>query len=63
MRWHRSDKTAMLDVIVDPVALLQPSFLYGTDRLRSDLRLLLSDAVGKAGTIGSEPQRMKGCLL
>ncbi len=29
VRWHRSDKTAMLYVFVDPRALRQPTYLYG----------------------------------
>ena len=47
-RWHRSDKTAMLDIIVDPKALPQPSYLYGTGRLRADLVALLPVAVAAA---------------
>jgi hypothetical protein len=48
IRWHRSDKTARLDVIVDPVALPQPCFLYGPERLRVELDALLPDAVAAA---------------
>jgi hypothetical protein len=47
-RWHRSDKTAMLDVIVDPVTLPQPSYLFGAERLRADLAALLPRAVSAA---------------
>lgn len=48
VRSHRSDKAAMLDVIVDPVALPQPTFLYGTDQLRRELQSPVPDAVGQA---------------
>lgn len=47
-RWHRSDKTARLDVIVDPAALNQPSFLYGAERFRAELSTLLMQAVPAA---------------
>jgi hypothetical protein len=45
IRWHRSDKTAMLDVIVDPRALPQPCFLYGSKRFQVELEALLLRAV------------------
>jgi hypothetical protein len=45
IRWHRSDKTAKLDVIIDPVALPQPCFLYGPERFRVELEALLPEAV------------------
>ena len=48
IRWHRSDKTAMLDVIVDPVALPQPCFLFGPERFRHELSSLLPNAVAAA---------------
>jgi hypothetical protein len=48
IRWHRSDKTARLDVIVDPVALPQSCFLYGPARFRAELQVLLPDAVAAA---------------
>jgi len=38
----------MLDIIVDPKALPQPSYLYGTGRLRADLVALLPVAVAAA---------------
>jgi hypothetical protein len=47
-RWHRSDKAAMLDVIVDPAALPQPCFLYGAERFRAELASLLPQAVAAA---------------
>jgi hypothetical protein len=48
VRWHRSDKAAKLDVIIDPVALPQPTYLYGPERLRAELRGLLPEAVAAA---------------
>jgi hypothetical protein len=47
-RWHRSDKAARLDVIVDPVALPQPCYLHGTVRFRAELVSLLTQAVPAA---------------
>ncbi len=38
----------MLDVIVDPIALPQPSYLFGTGKLRADLVALLPAAVAGA---------------
>jgi hypothetical protein len=37
VRWHRTDKAAMLDVILDPRDLLQPSFLHGAARLSGEV--------------------------
>jgi hypothetical protein len=48
IRWHRSDKTARLDVYIDPKDLLQPSYLFGAARLHHDLKRLLPDAVERA---------------
>src|SRR5262245_32915533 len=48
MRWHRSDKTALLDVIVDPKDLHQPSALYGPAHLADGLQQLLPEAVSRA---------------
>jgi hypothetical protein len=48
VRWHRSDKTARLDVIVDPVELPQPCFLFGPARFRDELAGLLPNAVASA---------------
>ena len=48
VRWHRSDKSAMLDVIIDPRHLPTPSFLHGSEHLAADLRKLLPEAVAKA---------------
>ena len=50
VRWHRSEKTAMLDVIIDPCdkALLEPSFIHGAEKLYADLKELLPPAVERA---------------
>lgn len=48
VRWHRSDKTALLDVIVDPRDLEQPSFLWGAAHLEEGLQRLLPEAVARA---------------
>lgn len=48
VRWHRSDKTAKLDVIVDPAELPQPSYLFGPERFRDELAMLLPVAVAAA---------------
>jgi hypothetical protein len=47
-RWHRSDKVARLDVIVDPAAQPEACFLYGANRFRSELGFLLEQAVPAA---------------
>lgn len=44
LRWHRSDKTAMLDVIVDPRSLAQATYIHGAERLTADLRSLRPEA-------------------
>jgi hypothetical protein len=48
IRWHRSDKAAMLDVIVDPQESHRACFLYGPARFRSDLNALFPSAVAGA---------------
>ena len=48
VRWHRSDKTAMLDVIVNPKSLLQPCSLYGTTVLEDELQKLMPSAAAAA---------------
>jgi hypothetical protein len=62
IRWHRSDKTARLDVIVDPVALPQPCFLYGPEQFRLDLAALLHDAVVTAQRDWERASTCKGML-
>jgi hypothetical protein len=46
--WHRSDKAAKLDVIVDPRMLPQPSFLWGANKLKEDLAAMAPAAVAAA---------------
>ncbi len=48
LRWHRSDKSALLDVFIDPKNLPNPSFIQGSAHLAADLRTLLPEAVAKA---------------
>ena len=48
VRWHRSDKSAMLDVIVDPGDIQPLSCLLGADRLARDLERVLPDAIERA---------------
>jgi len=50
VRWHRSEKSAMLDVIVDPGKNRLPgaSFIHGAARLHQDLDGLLPTAVKRA---------------
>jgi len=37
IRWHRSDKSAKLDVVIQPAELLKPCYLFGPERFRDDL--------------------------
>jgi len=46
--WHRTDKTARLDIIIDPRGLPQPSFLRGAAGLADALRRLLPEAMTRA---------------
>lgn len=46
--WHRTDKNAMLDVIVDPCDLPHFSSLFGADRLDGELESYLPAAVERA---------------
>lgn len=62
LRWHRSDRAARLDVIVDPVALPQPSYLFGSERLRAELRALLSEAVAAAQRDWARGSTYRGML-
>ena len=50
VRWHRSGKTAKLDVVIEPGknVLLEPTSIYGAARLHDDLNRLLPAAVEKA---------------
>jgi hypothetical protein len=46
--WHRSDRTAMLDVHVDPRGLEKACFLWGAEWLHRDLDRLVPVAVERA---------------
>ncbi len=48
IRWHRSNKTARLDVLVCPKILRHASFLFGARRLAADLIWMLPEAVAGA---------------
>ncbi len=48
MREHRTDKTAMLDVILDPKDLPTPSYIHGASQLAESLRRLLPEATARA---------------
>ena len=62
-RWHRSDKTARLDLIVDPIALPhQPTFLYGAQRFEAELVWLLLEAIPAAELDWSRGATYSGML-
>jgi hypothetical protein len=48
VRWHRSDKTARLDLVVDPRGLPRPSSGHGPDKLEEGLSELLPKAAQMA---------------
>jgi len=62
VRWHRSDKTAMLDVIVEPRGLPQPSFIHGPARLTEGLRQLLPEAIHRAEESWRKGSTLEGML-
>jgi hypothetical protein len=62
VRWHRSEKAAMLDLIIDPVWLPQPTYLHGADRFRAELRALLHEAVAAAQRDWSRGSTYEGML-
>ncbi len=62
MRWHRSDKAAMLDVIVDPKKLLQATYIHGRGQLVSDLRRMLPEAAAKAKECWERGRSYQGML-
>lgn len=62
VRWHRSDKTARLDLIVDPRDLRAATYLYGPARLANDLHLLLPKVVARAKETWSEGATLNGML-
>ena len=48
VRWHRSDKTALLDLMIDPKDLPQLTYIYGSAHLADGLRGLLPQAISRA---------------
>ena len=48
IRWHRSDKSAKLDVVIQPAELLQPCYLFGPERFRDELGTVLPKAAAAA---------------
>jgi hypothetical protein len=49
LQWHRTDRTAILDVVMDPKDLHTPSHIHGPERLAEGLRSLLPEAIKRAG--------------
>jgi hypothetical protein len=62
VRWHRSDKSARLDVIVDPHDLPQPSFIHGAAHLAAGLLKLLPQAVTRAQVTWERGATFSGML-
>jgi len=62
VRWHRTDKSAMLDVILDPRDLPQPSFIHGATGLADGLRRLLPEAVARAREVWRRGATFQGML-
>lgn len=62
VRWHRSDKSARLDVIIDPPDLRQPSFLHGAPQFSADLRRLLPEASARAQATWTKGATSQGML-
>jgi hypothetical protein len=64
VRWHRSEKQAMLDVIVDPNEKVLPrlSFIHGAGRLHDDLNRLLPAAVEMAKDTWRRGKTARGLL-
>lgn len=62
VRWHRSDKTAMLDVIVDPRSLAPATYIHGAERLAADLRSVLPEAVSRAKETWDKGTTYQGML-
>jgi hypothetical protein len=48
VRWHRTDKTALLDLLISPKDLHQACSLFGAKRLATDFELMLPKAVADA---------------
>lgn len=48
VRWHRTDKTAMLDVVIDPRDVHDASYLHGRAHLTEALHSLLPEVTHRA---------------
>src|SRR4030095_10376942 len=62
VRWHRTDKSARLDVYIDPRDLPQPDFMHGAARFSADLRALLTEAVARAQETWKRGTTLQGLL-
>jgi hypothetical protein len=62
LRWHRSNKSARLDVVIDPKGMLQPSNLHGRQRLNADLTQLMPEAVQRAKADWKLGENLEGIL-
>jgi hypothetical protein len=64
VRRYRSEKRAMLDIIVEPSEkiLLAPTFIHGAGRLHDDLNRLLPDAIEKAKDTWQRGETGRGLL-
>ena len=62
LRWHRSDRTAKLDVIVDPKRACQTSFIHGAKWLHHDLKGLVPDAIARATETWRRGETFEGML-
>src|SRR5215471_12629220 len=62
VRWHRSDKAAMLDVIVDPRSLGLLTYIHGAEGLTTSLRSVLPEAVARARGTWDKAASYQGML-
>jgi hypothetical protein len=64
VQWHRTDKEAMLDAIVDPKDEVVPplTFIHGAARLHEDLNHLVPTAVKKANETWRRGETGRGLL-
>jgi len=62
VRWHRSDKTALLDIVVDPRDLQQATYLCGAAHLKNELELLAPIAIARAKATWSKGATFHGML-
>jgi hypothetical protein len=64
IRWHRSERAVVLDVIIEPTkgVLPEPTYIYGAARLHDDLRSLLTTAVERAKEAWRHGETERGML-